>query len=58
LESNEEALSWLYGALDVDPRLASAHAVLADFYERRQGSNPNYENLARQHRSLAEPPGP
>jgi predicted Zn-dependent protease len=30
----EEALRWLLGALQVDPRHAAAHQALADYYER------------------------
>ena len=52
LGSDEEALRWLYGALAIDPRLASAHQVLIDYYERNIGSNSKFSELARRHRSI------
>ncbi|HUG71602.1 MAG TPA: tetratricopeptide repeat protein [Pirellulaceae bacterium] len=55
LQADEEALSWLYGALDVDPSLLAAHLVLADFYDRRSNTNPKYVELASHHRSFLQP---
>jgi tetratricopeptide (TPR) repeat protein len=52
--SETEALQWLYGTLEVDPRFDAAHQMLADFYEANRKANPAYEDLARRHRLLVE----
>jgi tetratricopeptide (TPR) repeat protein len=52
----ERGLVWLQSALDVNPRLVSAHQRLADYYESRADESEDFAKLALTHRKLASPP--
>ncbi|MDB5388899.1 MAG: tetratricopeptide repeat protein [Planctomycetaceae bacterium] len=52
----ERGLVWLQSALDVNPRLASAHERLARYYAIRAKDSEEFSKLAIAHHQLAAPP--
>lgn len=52
-ESEAAGLLWLRGVLADEPQNQSAHAILADWFERKAQSQPEYQGLAQHHRALA-----
>ena len=52
----DRGLVWLQSALDVDPRLTSAHQRMADYYESRAKESDEFAALAVEHRKLGSIP--
>jgi Tfp pilus assembly protein PilF len=51
----DRGLVWLHSAIEVNPRLTSAHERLADYYASREGESDEFAKLAAAHRKLATP---
>lgn len=52
-ESEAAGLLWLRGVLAEEPQNQTAHAILADWFERKSQTRPEYQGLAQHHRALA-----